>query len=148
MENITMKNILNKSKSGYGVGEWAEYSYNIGTGCINNCRYCYARDIAVDISMRSNKPMTREDWSTEQVKTWKSDISQKASGVIMLPSMHDITETYLPTYLDTCWQSLKCPHFPARWGRVIGKSHDKLRQLGKPQPRLEKAIFCYFYIEY
>jgi DNA repair photolyase len=101
------KNTLNKSKSGYGVGEWADYSYNIGTGCINNCRYCYARDIAVDISKKSSKPMTRADWSTEQVKTWKSDISQKANGVIMLPSMHDITETYLPTYLDTLRNLLK-----------------------------------------
>jgi len=96
-----MKNTLNKSKPGYGVGEWADYSYNIGTGCINNCRYCYARDIAVDISKRSNKPMTRSDWPTEQVKTWKSDIKQKVSGIVMLPSMHDITEAYLPTYMDT-----------------------------------------------
>jgi DNA repair photolyase len=96
-----MKNTLNKSKPGYGVGEWADYSYNIGTGCINNCRYCYARDIAVDISKRSNKPMTRADWATEQVKTWKADIKQKVNGVVMLPSMHDITEAYLPTYMDT-----------------------------------------------
>lgn len=96
-----MKNTLNKSKPGYGVGEWADYSYNIGTGCINNCRYCYARDIAVDISKKGNKPMTRSDWPTEQVKIWKADIKQKANGVIMLPSMHDITESYLPTYTDT-----------------------------------------------
>ncbi len=107
MENITMKNKLNKSKSKYGVGEWADYSYNIGDGCINNCRYCYARDIAVDISKKGSNPLTRADWPTEQVKTWKSDINQKVNGIVMLPSMHDITEAYLPTYMDTLRNLLK-----------------------------------------
>jgi len=26
--------------------EWAKYSWNPVTGCLHNCPYCYARDIA------------------------------------------------------------------------------------------------------
>ncbi|PLX98348.1 MAG: hypothetical protein C0623_13615 [Desulfuromonas sp.] len=94
-------NKLNESKTKYGVGEWAQYSYNIGTGCTNNCRYCYARDLAVEINQRTDETYTRESWRTEQVKTWKVDIDQTAKGTIMFPTMHDISEAYLETYIET-----------------------------------------------
>lgn len=90
-------NKLNKVNQGHGVYEWARYSYNIGTGCINDCRYCYAREIAV----RTGQVTGEAAWRTEQVKPHKSAIHESVNAIVMFPSMHDISENYLPTYLET-----------------------------------------------
>lgn len=92
---------FNTVKAGDGVSEWADYSYNIGTGCSNNCRYCYACGIAIDMANRDGRTFTRTDWATDNVKAWKANINQEADGIVMFPSMHDITPTYLPTYIST-----------------------------------------------
>jgi DNA repair photolyase len=90
-------NKLNKVSQGYGVFEWASYSYNIGTGCINDCRYCYAREIAV----RTGQITDGAAWCTERVKPHRSAIHESVNDIVMFPSMHDISENYLPTYLTT-----------------------------------------------
>jgi protein gp37 len=36
--------------------EWAQWSWNPVTGCLHNCPYCYARDIAHKESMRASYP--------------------------------------------------------------------------------------------
>jgi len=40
-------NKFNKVPPGFGVGEWAGFSYNCGIGCSHNCRYCYGRSFFV-----------------------------------------------------------------------------------------------------
>lgn len=94
-----MANEFNKVKPGDGVYEWADFSYNIGTGCSNNCRYCYACEITIEMNRRDGKTFTRADWPHDRVKPWKSDIHQAEEGILMFPSMHDITPAYLPTYI-------------------------------------------------
>ncbi|GFO57632.1 hypothetical protein GMSM_46390 [Geomonas sp. Red276] len=90
-------NSFNKAKPGFGVGEWAPYSYNIGTGCSNGCKYCYARDIALKFGGISEKGQ----WTQERVNQGKADINEKADGMVMFPSMHDITDNNLTTYMKT-----------------------------------------------
>lgn len=96
-------NKFNKAKPGSRVGEWAPYTYNIGTGCMNGCKYCYARDIAV-----TNKMITDSSkWTTEQVNQRKIDIDEKVDGMVMFPTMHDITDNNLLTYMATLKRILK-----------------------------------------
>lgn len=83
------------TNNGQGVSEWADYSYNIGTGCINDCRYCYAREI----SQKLKHHQGGTSWNQERVKPFKASIHETVKGIVMFPSMHDISEGYLPTYL-------------------------------------------------
>ena len=87
---------LNDVKEAHGVYEWAGYSYNIGKGCVHNCRYCYARGM--------NKPepgVLPRRWDDELDLVYKTEIHQAADDIIMFPTMHDITPGYLRTYMKT-----------------------------------------------
>ncbi len=95
-----MANKFNIVKPGDGVYEWADFSYNIGTGCSNGCRYCYACGITIEMAKKDGKIFKRSDWPHDRVKTWKAKIHQSVDGLVMFPSMHDITPTYLPTYIS------------------------------------------------
>lgn len=90
---------FNPVKPGDGVYEWADFSYNIGTGCSNNCRYCYACGIAMENARRDDKVFRRSDWPHDRVNPKKANIHQSEDGIVMFPSMHDITLAYLPTYI-------------------------------------------------
>lgn len=94
-----MANKFNEVKPGDGVYEWADFSYNIGTGCSNGCRYCYACGIAMEMARKDSKVFRRSDWPRDNVKLWKANIHQSEDGILMFPSMHDITPAYLPTYI-------------------------------------------------
>lgn len=91
------KNTFNKVPPTFGVGEWAGYSYNCGIGCSHNCRYCYARSFFV-----KNKLIeSNDDWTVEQPRPNKIDITYKVDKRVMFPSTHDITPAYLDTYCQT-----------------------------------------------
>ena len=74
-----------------GTKEWAESNVNICYGCKNNCRYCYAKKMAIRFGRT-----TEQFWS-------KMVINQKAvekkytrrHGTVMFPSTHDITSEIL-----------------------------------------------------
>ena len=93
-----MANRFNEVKPGDGVYEWADYSYNIGFGCSNGCRYCYACEITMEMFRRDGKVFKRSNWPNDNVKSFKADIHQQVHGIVMFPSMHDISPVYLPTY--------------------------------------------------
>lgn len=70
-----------------GTREWAVRSVNCCSGCSHDCRYCYARDMAV--RYRQLKP---EQWKEERIR-WK-DVRKRhgyIEGQLMFPSSHDIT---------------------------------------------------------
>ncbi len=94
---------FNAAKPGSRVGEWAPYSYNIGTGCSNGCKYCYARDIAVKTKTITDS----SQWTTERVNPKKATINEKVDGRVMFPTMHDITPQNLQTYMATLRNILK-----------------------------------------
>jgi len=72
--------------------EWAEKSENIISGCAHDCKYCYAKTIAVQ-----NKLNTPANWKNEVVRN--SDLLKKGfrkrNDLIMFPSSHDITPGHL-----------------------------------------------------
>lgn len=77
-------------KQVFGTKEWAEYSLNCSNGCINNCRYCYAKKMAIRYGRK--KPY---DWEFEEIKK-KNTPGFK--GRVMIPTTHDITPN---TYEET-----------------------------------------------
>ena len=68
-----------------GTKEWAEHSFNCCVGCAHDCKYCYARSMAIRYG-RS----TIDRWSVEQPKYRKPRLFD---GRVMFPTTHDITET-------------------------------------------------------
>lgn len=79
-----------------GTKEWAESNVNIQLGCEHGCRYCYARNMAVN---RFNR-CTAEQWTMPVIDDEKVDQPRgKHKGVIMFPSTHDLTPLNMSQYL-------------------------------------------------
>lgn len=75
------------SKDKLGFREWTKFSVNCCSGCSNNCRYCYAKGMAVRF-----RQLTVEEWPLERIRE-KDVVKQQKSydGRVMFPSSHDIT---------------------------------------------------------
>lgn len=84
-----------KPKKISGTLEWSVKSVNCIKYCSHNCRYCYARALALRFG-QITKP---EDWATPQVreKNVKKHYKKEA-GTVMFPSTHDI----LPEMIEPC----------------------------------------------
>ena len=55
---------MNKSSSKcQGTQEWSVKTVNCCTGCSHNCRYCYAKEMAVRF-----KQVESKDWPLERVR--------------------------------------------------------------------------------
>jgi DNA repair photolyase len=79
------------SKINKGFREWAKHSVNFCTGCSNNCRYCYAKGMAVRFGR-----LTPEQWPDEQIREKDVNKRRKAyDGRVMIPTSHDITPNNL-----------------------------------------------------
>lgn len=92
--------MFDKDRTGTGTREWSEFSFNVGRGCSNNCLYCYARSNA----LRYKTIDDPAEWTKEVVSEKAIDrAGSKRSGVIMFPTTHDIT----PTYLEPSIKALK-----------------------------------------
>lgn len=82
---------MTNGKEVFGTTEWASKNVNYIQGCEHDCKYCYAKDMAIRFKRKST-----DDWSTEVVniktlnKGWR-----KAKGTIMFPSTHDLTPANL-----------------------------------------------------
>jgi DNA repair photolyase len=73
----------------HGTKEWAEHNVNIQTGCEHDCRYCYAKSMAVRF-----KRATPESWQEPVIRPATiSKAYRKKSGRTMFPTSHDITES-------------------------------------------------------
>lgn len=74
-----------------GTKEWADSNVNIYNGCSNNCRYCYAKKMAIRF-----KRKTHETWKIMEPNMKKIEKGYaKRKGRVMFPSSHDITEEAL-----------------------------------------------------
>ncbi len=83
----------------HGTQEWARHTLNIQDGCYHDCRYCYAKALAIRF-----KRSTPTDWSHPRLRVKALDKSyRKRAGRIMFPSSHDITEDNL----DACLSVLR-----------------------------------------
>lgn len=80
-----------KTKSEWGTKEWSPHTLNCITGCGNDCRYCYAKEMAI----RYNR-CTAETWKNEVVRA--HDVEKKIKKYdarVMYPSAHDIRPEHL-----------------------------------------------------
>ncbi|KJR97203.1 MAG: hypothetical protein VR65_24970 [Desulfobulbaceae bacterium BRH_c16a] len=82
-----MDDEFDKTRTGTGTAEWAEYKINISRGCINNCLYCYAAAMAKRFGWRD-----RNKWQVEELnKQAERKRFPELEGVVMFPTSHDIT---------------------------------------------------------
>ncbi|KKM13376.1 hypothetical protein LCGC14_1716850 [marine sediment metagenome] len=86
MKNVTLMSKKNR-KITLGTKEWANSNANCYYGCSNNCRYCYAKKMAIRF-----KRKTEDNWKIMEPnkKAIKKGYS-KRKGRIMFPTSHDIT---------------------------------------------------------
>ena len=83
-----MKKLLTKArKITLGTKEWADSNVNCYFGCSNDCRYCYAKKMAIRF-----KRKTEDDWKF-MIPNQKaiSKGYRKRNGRVMFPTSHDIT---------------------------------------------------------
>ena len=80
-----------KPKALFGTREWAAFNENCLLGCSHDCRYCYAKALAIWY-----KRKTPATWKNEEVRNSQlSRTFSKRSGRIMFPTTHDITPAHL-----------------------------------------------------
>ena len=91
---------ITKKKPKTGTKEWSNSSVNVFFGCEHDCKYCYAKKIA----LRFNRT-TSDSWK-EMVPNEKNIKKgyAKRKGVIMFPTSHDL----LPKHIEI-------------WGKVLYK---------------------------
>lgn len=76
-----------KEKQVFGTREWATKNANFISGCIHDCKYCYAKEMAIRF-----KRKTPDNWTEEEVNTKQLNKRfKKTDGYIMFPSSHDIS---------------------------------------------------------
>ncbi len=70
-----------------GTKEWADSNVNCYYGCSNNCRYCYAKKMAIRFNRK-----TEQNWKVMEPnqKAIEKGYS-KRRGRVMFPTSHDIT---------------------------------------------------------
>lgn len=82
----------------FGTKEWADSNVNCCTGCSNNCRYCYAKKMAIRFGRA-----TKETWPIMKIRSEDVETDyNKRDGRIMFPTSHDIT----PEVKDACFTVL------------------------------------------
>ena len=77
-----------KKRVPHGTQEWAASNVNIQDGCEHDCRYCYAKTMAIRF-----KRATTSTWKCPNLRP--HDVNKgftKRSGRIMFPTAHDITD--------------------------------------------------------
>jgi len=84
---------MKQTKRLFGTKEWAGKNFNLYSGCPRNCKYCYAKSMAIRF-----KRKTVDTWEQEEeLKTSPLNKSvKKYDGTVMFPSTHDITLEHLP----------------------------------------------------
>lgn len=85
------------AKPAGGVGEWARHSFNIQDGCSNDCRYCYAKSMAIRFRRSTPKAWKNGNLRKKNVsRKWRKNVEPSSQGNdIMFPTSHDITAANL-----------------------------------------------------
>jgi DNA repair photolyase len=119
--NSYARNIANPYRAKHkkdirGTQEWSVKDFNCVTGCLHNCKYCYARGIALDYNQ-----IKKDEWPFERIRAKDVEIRhrKKYDGQIMFPSSHDIT----PNNLDACITKLRNLLIPGNRVLIVSKPH-------------------------
>lgn len=105
-----------------GTREWAEMNANCMDGCANDCKYCYAKAMAVRFGRKTPRNWEEEKARPERIKASCTGRPRR----VMFPSTHDITLTSLPY----CLSAIR---------RLLGHGHTLLI-VSKPRVNCIKAI--------
>lgn len=84
--------------------EWAVRSHSWISGCAHDCKYCYAKAMAIQYGRK-----TAANWSTEDVRS--HDVNKKfkkPDGCIELPHSHDISPQNLDVSMKVLGGLLAC----------------------------------------
>lgn len=104
-----------ESKGVFGTQEWASHNENCLLGCSHDCRYCYAKSIAIRLKRKT--PVT---WKNEEIRGQQlTRTFHKRSGRIMFPTTHDIT----PAHLNECLLFLEHMLIPGNEILIVSKPH-------------------------
>jgi len=106
-----------KDKPKFGTKEWSDYNVNCVSGCSHDCRYCYAKSMAIQYERK-----TPDNWKDEVIRTSqlsKKFMKRKDGKRFMFPTTHDIT----PTNLSACIQKLTRLLAPGNEGIIVTKPH-------------------------
>lgn len=101
---MSNSNCSPQGQTPFGVFEWAVGSFNTQTGCKNDCRYCYAKSMAIRF-----KRATPASWAIAQPLRAMRPITGKA-GFIMYPSSHDLFPETLPQHIDAIHRIINSGH--------------------------------------
>lgn len=112
-----------------GTKEWADSNINCYFGCSNDCRYCYAKKMAIRFRRK-----TKENWKIMEPNQQKIEKGyKKRKGRLMFPTSHDITEESI----DNCIIVMK----------KLLKAKNNILITTKPRFECIKRI-CNTFIEY
>src|SRR5664280_2327835 len=85
-----------KPKSDWGTREWSPHTLNCITGCINDCLYCYSKEMSIRYG-RS----TADTWRDEVVRPHNlQEKIKKYDARVMYPSAHDIRPEHLKENME------------------------------------------------
>jgi len=74
-----------------GTKEWADTNINLYYGCSNDCRYCYAKKMAIRFKRKTNESWKNMVPNQKNIRKGYG----KRKGRVMFPTSHDITEENL-----------------------------------------------------
>jgi len=115
MKRTTLMNDSKQLSRPFGTKEWSDYSINCVSGCIHDCKYCYAKTMAIRF-----KKKTSDTWRDEVVNTAAYlKRSGERPGRFMFPTSHDIT----PSNLSACIKQLTNLLAPGNEGVIVTKPH-------------------------
>jgi len=114
-----MKNVIFEKQQTqlFGTKEWSDYSINCVSGCSHDCKYCYAKSMAIRF-----KRHTPENWKYEIINSSilaKGFRKRKEGKIFMFPTSHDIT----PSNLSACIRCLTSLLAPGNEAVVVTKPH-------------------------
>ena len=118
-----------------GTREWADYNVNCVLGCINDCRYCYAKMMAKRFGRA-----TENTWKIMTVR--KNSLIQqfpKFQGRVMFPSSHDHVD--IPEIETACFDVLS---------KLLKRGNDVLVTTKPRKPIIKKIdrLFSDYKIKY
>jgi len=99
---MTKKREEKKRKITSGTKEWADYNVNCIRGCLNNCRYCYAKVMAKRFGRIGNSD-TWDNMAIRQEVVRKN--YKNRPGRVMFPSTHDIFN--ISPFKEACFAVLR-----------------------------------------
>jgi DNA repair photolyase len=79
------------TKTQSGTREWSDVSFNVDNGCINNCRYCYAKNMA-----HRFKRDPKDGWDHPESRSPPPVVPRHKR--VMFPTTHDITDANINIY--------------------------------------------------